>query len=1454
MEDLGIRIVAYVKKAIGNVNKFTKSLLGVDSSVKKLNSGMVKYHDRLSKTAQLQRAIVKVQKNRIISTNKLNASERYAKILLNASTKGYAKFSKNVQGAKIAQQAAAETATKGTKAINASLREQIRVRAKQITLMQKSGVAFSSATKKQHEGILRLNDALTKNFGIMNKARKIGAGLLAGIKKAGMTFLTILGPLFLVGAALRTVQQAADWAFQPFIKFEDALYELRKTAGLALVEMWDMGAALSQMALRTPIAAEELAKVAATAGRLGIRGSKNIISFTETVAMMATATVLTSEEAAESLAKLAAAFDLPIRNIRYLASAINELSNTTASTSRDIVSAMERIGASGKLIGITAEQSAAMTATLVDMGMGADRAGPFSEDTEILTSSGWKLIKELKIGDLLYTLNPNTDEIEIHPNENLIVSEWSGKDMIHIRSKSIDLKVTPEHKLWGQRIDHNEYESIPAKNILPRKITRFKRSATWNGNDTSDITIPSQIYKNGRSDNEVTIPMDLFVKYIGLFLSEGSISKNYQAVEIDQNCDSSSYGKIKELHNKLQKFGFNYSIYERNGEKRRYFIIHSKQLALFLSNLGFNRKSHKKYIPTMFKDLTSDLLKDLIYYFRLGDGDSIDIKDRSDSFRLYSSSEQLIDDFQEISLKAGYVGIKHQHKTWHFQDILKNKYMSFVRPSFTLSIQMNPNKLNPQINTNGLTQVHIEKYKGKNVYCPVVKNHIVYVRRNGRPVWCQQTRIRRMLTELARKSKKISKSMEGYFANWGEILREDPMEALLIYMRYLEQIKDPIEATTEAYETFGKVGGFAMISLSANLQDLEINLKTVENEMIYGTSLAEEYAIAIDKTSSALQLAANRSEMARRALGERLAPTLVDVKNAWSSLLFTIAGTTVGLEAARDGTAGLQSVVADTHAQFLLFEEDLNVINARTYQAIILNERMVTGLDMLSQKYLWMRPVVGKLNTQMNVLSGSTTILDASNLALASSNERIFASSGSVIKSMEKRDTVTREISNAQTKYTDNLNAYTKADKMYTQVLEDESSTDSEIVVAEKNKDYWYGQTAVSRETLTDAVYNGVKLDIAERRVMGKDKILFERHAKDYETIAKDRAKASLETEVSSAVAKKHGKIWDQVLTLIDVDTAKNIKTAKELREELGELGYAIIDIEGLPTIISTEQVYTANDMTDAIDDLEYSTTQLVWAEEALDKALNSVWGTTRSYISDLKEQGNLVAEVEAIEARMPAYLKDLLAPYESDISAAKELAEANNEVGASLLLMSIAKDISTKRGEDATDREMEGYGFLLDYIDKIARSWGELPMSIEGTEKSLKDLEVAHIEGLGKDVTWEIKFALDEDEYQDIRNRLQDEKILIPLIPVIQGGEVSGGMFGPYFPTTPTGQTGIDYVPHTGVYKLHEGETVLTKQESKSKTIEDKSVNVEIGEVSLSEGYGINKFLDDIEIYSLTR
>jgi nucleoside-diphosphate-sugar epimerase len=73
--------------------------------------------------------------------------------------------------------------------------------------------------------------------------------------------------------------------------------------------------------------------------------------------------------------------------------------------------------------------------------------GPcFSADTEVLTVNGIKKINEVEIGEAVYTLNPDSHQIEV---AKVVATQRSrASEFIYFKGTGVDFRVTPDHKMY----------------------------------------------------------------------------------------------------------------------------------------------------------------------------------------------------------------------------------------------------------------------------------------------------------------------------------------------------------------------------------------------------------------------------------------------------------------------------------------------------------------------------------------------------------------------------------------------------------------------------------------------------------------------------------------------------------------------------------------------------------------------------------------------------------------------------------------------------------------------------------------------------------------------------------------------------------------------------------------------------------------------------------------------
>lgn len=126
--------------------------------------------------------------------------------------------------------------------------------------------------------------------------------------------------------------------------FESSMADVKKVVDFDTPQQFkQMGNDILALTRKIPMAAEELAAIAASGGQLGI-ARNDIIGFTETIAKMSVAFDMSADQAGESMAKLANVYKIPIEQIGKLGDAINHLSNNSPAKASDIVNALGRVG------------------------------------------------------------------------------------------------------------------------------------------------------------------------------------------------------------------------------------------------------------------------------------------------------------------------------------------------------------------------------------------------------------------------------------------------------------------------------------------------------------------------------------------------------------------------------------------------------------------------------------------------------------------------------------------------------------------------------------------------------------------------------------------------------------------------------------------------------------------------------------------------------------------------------------------------------------------------------------------------------------------------------------------------------------------------------------------------------------------------------------------------------
>ena len=360
----------------------------------------------------------------------------------------------------------------------------------------------------------------------------------------------------------------------------------------------------------------------------------------------------------------------------------------------------------------------------------------FSKSGEYLSITGWKPLLEASVGDLVATLNTQTNTIEYQKIERVINEPYKGK-MISIKGRSIDTLVTPNHRFILNDRNGNFIEKTAQELFDMSKNTRVTHLSIptvvddWIGTSYESFELPEFPIEGGSLENQEkqSRPLILNAKswfsFLGFYLAEGHTSNENNSgygIYITQNKGELA-DKFREILNDLSP-ELKWNEWDK-GDNAIIFNTHDARLWNYLNKLG---NKYTKHIPDKIKSASSELLQNLYDWYLNGDGTVVGEYDRSS---IFSVSKKLIEDFYEIILKLGMTGIIKEQlskKDYVFAGRLieiKNKvplYRLYIKTSRAIHVDFR--------------FIKIEEVDFDNtVHCITVKNGTFYARDNNHAFW-----------------------------------------------------------------------------------------------------------------------------------------------------------------------------------------------------------------------------------------------------------------------------------------------------------------------------------------------------------------------------------------------------------------------------------------------------------------------------------------------------------------------------------------------------------------------------------------------------------------------------------------------------------------------------------------------------------------------------------------------
>ena len=381
---------------------------------------------------------------------------------------------------------------------------------------------------------------------------------------------------------------------------------------------------------------------------------------------------------------------------------------------------------------------------------------PCLQDSDflVLSVNGWKHFRDVKVDDQVWSRKDGVAVVSVV--QEIIDQPYDGL-IYRVKGRSIDSGFTPNHKfVVVNRPDRKKQQSeslIPlfeiASNIGSFGHSAIPKTAIWESPEYTEIVIPA--VGNTRTHNDATkdlvLDARLFAAFMGIYCAEGFCStQDYDyKVHICQTNEWSREFIRKEI---LSKFPVGLEWIE----EERGFYLTDARLHAYLKPLG---NQYQRYIPDEVKQLDVECLKELIFWFTIGDGRMVASRASdntspegktfketyAEDFRqgkitntrqdVFSVSERLIRDLHECIVKTGgaaSLSTIMPGKDYEFAGHLiraENKVPLYqLHISHSQNIWIDPRFL----------KIEEVQHKG-NIYCLSVTHGNFYMQQNGKSFW-----------------------------------------------------------------------------------------------------------------------------------------------------------------------------------------------------------------------------------------------------------------------------------------------------------------------------------------------------------------------------------------------------------------------------------------------------------------------------------------------------------------------------------------------------------------------------------------------------------------------------------------------------------------------------------------------------------------------------------------------
>ena len=365
----------------------------------------------------------------------------------------------------------------------------------------------------------------------------------------------------------------------------------------------------------------------------------------------------------------------------------------------------------------------------------------YSKDSEVLTTQGWKLFKDVSYSDTIISLNPDTREVECVSITDM-QKYWYDGLMYRFYNKTLDCFVTPEHRMVYLNKSDGEIRYCEAKDYTKGK-GGFYRAAKNNTADREKIDIRGNEYD-----------FDAFCEFMGYWLSDGSLEHN-SGVSVSQNIGEKAREDIIDC---IKKLGFEPKL--RNDKV----LFYSSRFNSYLKQFGY---SFTKYIPQEIIGASARQIKVFLDAFVKCDGYTRPCKSfvgnhgnvfqsENEERMYFTTSPRMAGELCQCLLKIG-----------HRPSVTKTEPQYAIKKDGSVICGNKPHYAIRECGSATSTVFDKEtvEYSDYVYDLTLERNHIMYIKRNGKCFWgsncrCHAVSILKTREELMADNQRILDGQE----------------------------------------------------------------------------------------------------------------------------------------------------------------------------------------------------------------------------------------------------------------------------------------------------------------------------------------------------------------------------------------------------------------------------------------------------------------------------------------------------------------------------------------------------------------------------------------------------------------------------------------------------------------------------------------------------------------------